>query len=365
MNMENNQLALNEKLNKMALPNEYSKTILDQFGDLFVEAHKLVAAGKGIVVTSEDQVELMAQAKEIRQQLARIRVEAEKAKVAIKEPFLRAGNAVQDIFNDIRDITKPEEIRLKEQEKFAEIAEIKRTEAKHAQRVQSLSRYVDDVSVYNLRDMPDNTFESLLSDCKNAYEAKVEAIRKEEEQKKITKEKYDILVARQFELAQYTHFRNEATSQLTKLGIDTSETDFQFMLGTYKKAQVEWETKQKKIQEENDRLKVEQEKKQAEADKLIAEEKAKAQEAQRKLDEAQEREREAKRVAEEKKRLDEEEARAKLLAPDKNKMADFANTIDKIALPAVVSFEAQLIIKEAEEMLTKVSNYIREKSKGL
>lgn len=321
-----NEITLVTKLQEMELAPEQSKTLLDSFGDLFVEAHKLVAQSKGIKVTREDQKEEMAEAKAIRIKLMKIRTQAEKTKKAIKEPYMRGAQAAQDIYNDIRDITEPEEERLEEQEKFAIRAEQKRMDERLSGRVTKLGRYVDDLTVYTLREMPEDVFERLLGDCKAVYDAKVEAAKKAEEER-VEKEKAEIERQKKIEL------ENE---KLRKEAADRAIVD-----------KIKQEEVEKKI-------------KRAEEAKEIAERALKEKEKAEKdrLDAI------AKKEAEELARKQEEERKA-LFAPDKVKLVEFAAMIDKIQYPAVASRDAQLIIQEAEVILTKASEYIREKSKGL
>lgn len=310
-----NEITLVTKLEEMSLAPEQQKTLLDSFGDLFVEAHKLVAQGKGIKVTREDQVAEMAEAKKIRLQLMKVRTSAEKTKKLIKEPYLRGAQAAQDIYNDIRAITEPEEGRLEEQEKFAILAEQKRMDERLSERTSRLGKYVEDLTVYTLREMPEDVFERLLSDCKAVYDAKVEAARKAEEER-IEKEKAE----------------------------------------AERRKQIEIENGKLK-QEAEDRAKIEK-MRQEEAEKKIKKAEEARARAERVLREKEEAE-EAKRIEAE--RLQKEA----LLAPDKVKLTDLADTIDEIKLPAVASREAQIIIQEAEQLLIKASNYLREKARSL
>lgn len=187
--MEN--IKLTQIIEKSGLEPAQSKPLLDSFGGFFVEAHKLVTKAKAIKVTSEDQVEEMSQAREIRLELKRVRIEAEKTKVTLKEGYLRGGNAVQDIYNDIRDIIKPEEDRLEEQEKFIELQQETRRAKEVQARIEELSNYVPDVSVYNLNQMSKETFDKLLEKSKQDYLLAQEA-EKQAETERIAKEKADI-----------------------------------------------------------------------------------------------------------------------------------------------------------------------------
>jgi hypothetical protein len=341
---------------KMELAPEQSRTLLDGFGELFVQAHKLSAQSKAIKVTREDQVEEMAKAKEFRIKLMKVRTEAEKIKKAIKEPYLRGAQASQDIYNSIKKITEPEELRLKEQEKFAELAEAKRVEERHSKRIERLSLYVDDVSVYALKDMPDDVFEALLADNKKVYDAKIAAEKEAQKARGEQEKKEAIKRERQLILAPYSDFFEDEPDW------DMSEGAFGDFLKNLKNKKAEKEAEQEKIRQENEKLqaaKEEAEQKQKEAEEKLQKEKEDQERKEREANEAKEKaEREAREV--------EEEAKRKaLLAPDKDKLIELATTIDLIKFPAVNSAEAGDIIRKANGMLDEVSKFIREKAKGL
>lgn len=57
--------------------------------------------------------------------------------------------------------------------------------------------------------------------------------------------------------------------------------------------------------------------------------------------------------------------RAKLLAPDKEKLLSLAADLEAYALPAVASKEANAVIRATEVMIGKMTSYIREKAKAL
>ncbi len=182
--------ALVKIIEESGLAPEQQKPLLDSFGDFFVEAHKIVTKSKIVKVSSEDQIEEMQQAKEYRKQLQRVRIDADKAREKLKEGYLRGGNAVQAIYNDIFKIIKPEEDRLKEQEEFAERAEEKRRAELIQKRTEELSKWVDDVSVYNLAELSTFSYEKLLTDSKTAFEAK-KAAEAQAEKARLEKEKED------------------------------------------------------------------------------------------------------------------------------------------------------------------------------
>jgi len=377
-----NELLLVTRLEKMGVAPTESKTLLSGFGDLFVQAHKLVAQSKAIKVTSEDQVEEMALAKKLRIKLMKVRTDAEKVKKAIKEPYLRGAQASQDIYNDIKKITKPEEERLMEQERFAELAEEKRVEERHTRRVTKLSLYVADVSVYDLKNIPDESFDMLVADCKKVYDDKIAAEKTAEKARLKEEADAEIYRDRKMVLAEYSSFID-----ISKLKADTSQTDYEAMIRTAKSLQKTSEDNLKQVRLENERLKkeadakmateAEETKRRADSDaKIRAENDEKirlanvaTEAAEKKLKEARELEdrkklEETQRL-ENQKRLEEDEAKKKLLAPDKEKLISLARDIDLIVFPAVNSNEAGEAIKKANQMLDEVSKFLRERARSL
>lgn len=180
VNEQNNITLIAEKFE---LQKEQTQPLLENFGEYFVQAHKLVTQGKAIKVTKEDQVDDMKKAREIRLALANLRGDANKTRVALKEGYLRGGNAVQAIYNDIVDIIQPEETRLKEQEQFAVLREQARLEAQYAKRIQELAQYTDNIGLYNFKDSTDEEFAFLLENVKLQYDNKVRAEKRAEEER--------------------------------------------------------------------------------------------------------------------------------------------------------------------------------------
>lgn len=379
-----NEITLVTRLEELEIPGKEAKTLLDAFGELYIDARKLTVESKGIVVTSEDQVEEMAQAKEIRIKLMKVRTEAEKIKKAIKEPYLRGAQGAQDIFNDIKGITKPEEDRLKEQENFAKLAEAKRVADRHTKRIEKLSLYVADVSVYQLSEMDDTTFEGLVADCKAVADAKKEREDQAEKELKQQKIRIEVLNSRKLELAPYKDFTTSSTPEITT---ETTDIEFDKILSGLKEERTKYLEEQEKLRKDKEKLEKEAEEKRvvdAKAEKVRLDKEAEVkaendekirvankakEEAENKLKKAKELEEtkllEEKQEADRKTRLEEEEARKKLLAPDKDKLIQLATTVDMIKFPAVESADAGKVVREANQMLDEVSKFIREKAKGL
>jgi hypothetical protein len=306
-----------------------AKPLLDSFGDLFVEAHKLVTKSKAIKVTSEDQVEEMKQARKYRILLKNIRNDADKARVSLKEGYLRGANAVQAIFNDIRDVTKPEEDRLLEQEKFIERIREERKEKEINEKLLKLSEYSENDQYSDrkiIENLTDDGFEKYLQTVKSAYEARKKA-EQEAENERISQEK------EQREEQERIRKENEALrkqAEEREKALAKERAEQQKKLDAERKAREQAEAK---IRAERARIE------KIEADKR------------------------AKELAE--KKAEEELARKKLLAPDKEKLLELAHMIDSVTMPSVASREASAVLRATEDMLGKVTNYIREKSKTL
>jgi len=165
------------------LPIEKVESLLKSFTGYFQEAKGLTQIAREIKVTSEDQVAEMSEARRIRKLLQTIRTNAEKTKIQLKEQSLREGNAIQGMFNIIKALVIPVEEHLEAQEKFAENLKIARENEKNTQRLILLSKYVEDTSVYNLKEMADYSFNKLLEGLKLASEASAIALKLAEEEK--------------------------------------------------------------------------------------------------------------------------------------------------------------------------------------
>lgn len=329
--MQENQLQA--ILTEQNVAKENAKQLLEAFGAPFEEAGAILADYQLLKVTEEDQFGLMAEARTKRLALKNIRVGVENKRKELKEDSLRTGRAIDSVAKFVKEIIEPAEKYLESQEKFAEIKQAERTAKLKAERLEKLLQYTNDVSMYNFEQMTDEQFEALIATLKTQKDAEVAAAKKAEEDRKAAEE------------------------------AERKERE--------------------RISEENAKLKAAAEDREAEIarqraadDAKVAAERA---ETQRKFDEANaatvaERERreaiEAEQRAEREKVIAnqqkaEEEKRQALLAPDKEKLLALATTIETVQLPALASKDAQSVLNQVEELLGKVSTYIRGNVKGL
>lgn len=325
-------------------PKSVAVAITDGLQKFFADAEKEKAIIDSIVVTKPDQVAEMKQARDIRLKIKNSRLEArdivkdhrEQLKNAMSE-FTLQDKLWLKAFQMLEATCENLESKCEEKEKFAERYEAEQKQLRYESRVNQLHQYGTDPSIYSLVDMSDEAFSKLLENEKLAFEARVE------NEKKAAAE----LVAKQKAEAEERERIRLENEQLKK---EAQERE--------RLAKIETDKRNAELAKER----VEQQK------KLDAERKAREQaEANIKAEkEAQARkEAEEKAAAEAIEKANAEEARKKLLAPDKEKLMELANLIDQIQLPAVSSKEANSVVRATEEMLGKVTNYIREKAKTL
>lgn len=165
--------------------------ILQKFTNFFEIAADWERKSRAIVVTDISQVAEMKMAREGRLFLKQKRVEVENTRKELKEQSLREGKAIDGISNVLKSLIIPTEEYLEQQEKFAEIQEANRRSILKQTRVEELSQYEwQDTGLFDLGTLPDDIYDSLLSQTKQKYDDRIaEAQRIEAE--RIAKEKAD------------------------------------------------------------------------------------------------------------------------------------------------------------------------------
>lgn len=164
--------------------------IKEKFSAFFDKAHEWATAAKLINITDISQVGEMKKAREARLALKDIRVSADKVRKELKEQSLREGKAIDGVANIIKALIVPIEEYLEKQENFAEELEKAEKERVNSERIVALQPYVPDTSMFNLKEMTEEGFQSLLKSSKIAWEAQKEAERKGKEERE-AKEKAD------------------------------------------------------------------------------------------------------------------------------------------------------------------------------
>lgn len=293
-------------INEQNIAQENAKQLIAAFGAPFMEAGDILSTYKEIEVTDETQKDLMAEARSKRLTLKKIRTTVENKRKELKEDSLRTGKAIDGVAKYIRDNIQPAEEYLELQEQFAEHKEQQRRTVLVAERKEKLEPLTDNIFAYNLGDMTDDDFEKLYTELKSAHDLK---------------------------LAQEKAYADQL-----------------------EKERLEKEADDKRIREENEKLRLENE-------NLIIEQRKKDEIAAAILKVNQE----AAAKAEKEKAAENEALAKQLAAPDKDKISHFNELVGALrdSIPAVKTKEAQDITQLIGEMITKMQTLIAEKVEKL
>lgn len=329
--MADNQLQV--ILTEQNVAKENAKQLLEAFGAPFEEAGEILAEYKTIVVTEEDQFDLMADARSKRLALKNIRVDVEKKRKELKEDSLRTGRAIDSVAKFVKDAIEPAEKYLETQEKFAEMRQAERAAKVKAERVEKLMQYTDDLSLYNMEGMTDDQFTTVLYSLKSQHETKL-AEQKRIEDERIAQQKAEAEEQERIRV-ENAKLRKEAEEREAEAAKQRAETEAR-EAKLHEEREAEQRAAQVKIDEERRKREAVEAEQRAEREKVEAE-------CQRQ----------------------EDEKRTALLAPDKEKLLALAVAIEATELPALSSKDAQAVLNQVEELLTKISTYIRGNVKGL
>jgi len=327
---DNKQLSVILEENQM----ENAEDVKKVFTPFFSQVDKMKKACNAIVITDISQVKEMEAAREYRLQLKKLRCAAEDEKSKLKEVPLRKCQAIDALARYLKSEIVPLEAHLKEQEGYVVRKEEERLQELETKRKTELDKHEADYEFVDLKTMPEENYQTFLSNAKESHKLRVEKDRREaEEVEKTTKAE----AKRQ----EAVRLENE------KLKKEAEEKEKEREVERKKEA----ETK-KKVEAEH-QAKLEKERK--EREKVEVELKIKQQEEERKKKEEQDKV----KAEEEAKKKTEKEAQ---LAPDKHKLEQLAVLITQIQMPEVKSEEAKRVIKSVVELLNKTSNYIKEKT---
>lgn len=132
------------------------------------------------IMALEQSPEKCIQAKRLRLDIAKVRIEADKVRKIQKEEYLRAGNAIQAVYNILKFAVAEKEDSLKETETYYERLEAEKAKTRQAERQAELLKYEVDGSTIDLGNMLDDVWINFLMGTKTNYEAVKEAERQAE-----------------------------------------------------------------------------------------------------------------------------------------------------------------------------------------
>lgn len=310
------------------VPQSLGEQIVGAFTPYLSQITPLLAEARTINVTSEAQVEDMARARSTRLALVKIKSDVEANRKTIKDPYLRASNAVDAVGIRLRNELDVVIKQLKTHEDFAKLEQEKRQLELASKRRQELSKVEADIATQelDLGALSETAYQMILKSATAEYEAKL-AAKKEAELQRIEAEKARIAEEQRLRAE---NERLMAERQKEQAALEKERVEQQKKLDAERKAREVAEAKLKAEKEAKQRAE------DAERARLASEQKAR-----------------------------EEAQRQALLAPDKTKLLDLAKQLDDFKLPAVSSREASAVIRATEEMIGKMTNYIRERAKAL
>jgi hypothetical protein len=325
--------ALVNIINTSGLEKTKAEYILEKFQDYFKIASQWEAEAKKIVVVSADQIQEMQKARKGRLLLKGKRGDIERTRKELKEQSLREGKAIDGIANVLKSLIEPIEEYLDSQERFIELQEDKIKEDRKSIRMTELLPFGLDLTFYDLKNMSEEHYQTLLTGQKLALQQKLQ-LEEQEKQRVIEQHKEQERIRLENEQLKADAIEKQKV-------IDAEQKIFQEKVRKEReeaetKARIEREKVEKKLAAER----------QSKA-KLEAELKAKLE-----AEEAEE-----KRIAKEK--------RDALKAPDKQKLLLLADSIKLYELPEVKSEEAQKIISNVRDLLDKITRYLHDQTKKM
>lgn len=293
-------------------------TMLEEFEGQYAE-----------IMALEISPETCLMAKRLRLDIGKIRIQADKVRKEQKEEYLRAGNAIQGVYNILKFAVIDKEEKLEEIEKHYERIITEKIAKIQEERELELQKYDFNGSTLELGQMHESVWANFLNGTKLNYEAIKEA-EKKAEQERIEKEKA--------EKAEQEKIRKE-NERLKKEAVSRAAEAI--------RERAEAEAKQKAI-EEKARKEREAAEKKAEAERKAHEEQLKK---EREARETIERKAAEERAEAERKQKEEAEANRKAAtAPDKVKLVVLISHME-VLLKSLKTDKAKQAIKNAQIIL--------------
>lgn len=338
---------------------ETSISLKTAFMPLFNEADDAVRKAKEITVTDAGQIERIQLARSMRLHLKNIRIEVESQRISLKQESLKKGKAIDGMANIIKYLIFPAEEHLKKQEEFVKRQEGQRKAELAEKRELELQEIGVDTEYYNLAEMNNFAFASLLETMKFQYERK-QADQKKEDEERIAKAAAEVKRQKEME-AENKRLKVEAEKSERKA--EKEHQELKAILAKERLARSAIEAKRqaedaKKLQIFDDKMAKEQQESKAKLEKEILAKQA----AEDKLAREREERQAAEQVIRDQARLKVERIREARLAPDKKKLEVLAGFIASIEMPDLTSREAQRIALEGGILLNKAVSFIKSES---
>lgn len=272
-----------------------------------------------------------------------------------KEIYLRAGQFIDAVSRKHIEISKRMEDNLEQIEKYAEIQEQKRIALLTESRAGMLDDLVEDASIYPLGQMTEQAFTDLLNGLKMAKKARLEAEKKAIIEQEELNRKNIIQKERKFLVAQYKPYFDYFQTEIVEIGLDVTEEEFSELVKVCNKHKEDFEKEQAELK--NRAIEAEQEAKlrQAEIDKAN---KARIDSEKKLEEEREERRKQDQLRLDEESRLAEEEKK-RSLAPDKDKINLWVDSVGFGFNIDVSNPEAMNVAKSIQEKLNAFKTWAK------
>ena len=218
------------------------------------------------VMKKEATPNVCAEAKRLRLDIGKIRIAADKARKSQKEEYLRAGNAIQGVFNILKFAVVDKEEKLKEKEEFFERKEAEKIKAIGLAREAELAEFGLDSAGIDLGTMAADVWLRYKQGVKLSWEAEKAAEAQAEKDRADEIERARVYNERLTELTYYKDYVD-----VRELEQNTSSEQFLAMITTGKAKRAEEEKRREIEQADNARLKAEAEEQEAIMEKQRAE----------------------------------------------------------------------------------------------
>jgi hypothetical protein len=341
------------KLDEVLTP-DTAQSLRSAFEEYFTAADEWRSKALSIQITRPDQFREMKLARETRLALREIRINAEKTRKALKEDSLKKGKAIDGIYNMLAYAVEPLEKHLLEQEQFIQRIEEERKARIKAQREEALRPFTD-VSLYQLGEMDETTFNVLLETNRLGYAARQEVARKAEAER-IERERLEAeeRAKREAEAAAERE-RIRAENERLKAEREAAEIAAK---AEREAAQAEARRIAEETRKEREAIEAK-----ARAEREAAEAKAKAEREAREKLEAEIR---AKQEAEARAKAEQEAAaRAAAAAPDREKLIAFAAAVRALEIPNLTTSAGREIQDLIQAQVTKFATWIENQTTKL
>lgn len=285
------------------------------------------------VINLKISPEKCTKAKRLRIDISKVRIDADKVRKVQKEEYLRAGNAIQGVYNILKFAVVDKEDSLKEIETHYERIEEEKKIKLQEERQLELEKYDVDGSQIDLGSMREEIWSNFLTGSKSNYaagkeaERKVEEIRQaaikkaEAEQKRIKAENKKLLIEREKEAKERKAADEKAEAERLKL------------------------VKEKEAIEAKAR---------GEREKLIKEKEAAERKIRAEREAAEVKELERVRVERKKAETERKAREVEAMAPDREKLAGWADALEA-KIESLSTDVAKAAVKRAVEILAKTA----------